>query len=105
MLHVLNHPLPDEIKVLNVNFPNGVESDTESKIVKLCPVKYVDEPIPATDPRGVSVYWLWGKTIANLHPDTDSYVLIHEKKITITPITLDLGKPLLKYLKDYFTKE
>ena len=105
VVQVLNNPLPYKIKVLNVNFPNSVNSDTESRIVGLCQVKYVDEAIEALDPRGVPVFWLWGKTKTDLPHDTDSFVLINEKKITITPISLNLGDTFLEDLKEYFSED
>jgi len=103
VLQVLNNPLPTEIKVINVNFPNSVNSDTDRKIVGLCQVKYVDEAIEVLDPRGVPVFWLWGKTKTDLPRNTDSYVLLKEKKITITPINLNLGDSFLEDLKGYFS--
>ncbi len=105
VLQLLNNPLPDKIKVLNINFPNSINSAANSKIVELCQVKYVDEAIEALDPRGVPVFWLWGKTKAQLTRNTDSYVLIHEKKITITPISLNLGDSFLEDLKEYFSED
>jgi len=105
VVQVLKNPLPDTIKVLNVNFPNSVNSATDSRIVGLCQVKYVDEAIEALDPRGVPVFWLWGKTKTDLPLDTDSFVLINENKITITPISLNLGDSFLEDLKEYFSED
>jgi len=105
VVQVLKNPLPDKIKVINVNFPNSVNSATDSRIVGLCHVKYVDEAIEALDPRGVPVFWLWGKTKTDLPLDTDSFVLINENKITITPISLNLGDSFLEDLKEYFSED
>jgi 5'-nucleotidase len=105
VIRVLNDPLPENIKILNVNFPNSLTSKTESRIVGLCPVKYVDEAIPALDPRGVEVFWFWGKTKAELPSDTDSYVLLKEKKISISPISLNLGDAYLENLREYFSED
>ena len=102
--HVLSNPLPNSVKILNVNFPNSVELETKLKVVKLCPVKYIDEAIEALDPRNIPVYWLWGQTQSNLPIETDSYVLLEEKLITISPISLNLESSHLEDMKDYFSK-
>ncbi|MHA1237401.1 MAG: hypothetical protein ACTSQ9_07070, partial [Candidatus Hodarchaeales archaeon] len=102
---VLNNPLPNKIKVLNVNFLISINFTTDSRIVRLYQVKYVDEAIEALDPRGVPVFWLWGKTKTDLPLDTDSFVLINENKITITPISLNLGDSFLEDLKEYFSED
>jgi 5'-nucleotidase len=102
--YILSNPLPNSVKVLNVNFPNSVDLATKCKVVRLCPVKYIDKAIEALDPRNIPVYWLWGQVQENLPKDTDSYVLINEKLITISPISLDLGSSQLAEIKDYFSK-
>ena len=101
--HIIDNPLPSELKVLNINFPYTVTMETKKKFVKLCPVKYIDEAIEAKDPRGTTVFWQWGKTRPNLPPNTDSYVLLEEKLITITPISLNLGDRYLEETKTYFS--
>ncbi|MHA1976602.1 MAG: 5'/3'-nucleotidase SurE [Candidatus Hodarchaeales archaeon] len=101
--YVISHSFPDPVKVLNVNFPNTIDGNTKIKIVKLCPVKYIDKAIEALDPRNIPVYWLWGQVQDNLPKDTDSYVLINEKLITISPISLDLGSNHLQEIKHFFS--
>ena len=94
--------LPEGIMILNINFPNNVSLKTKLDVVKLCPVKYIDEAIEAKDPRNVSVYWLWGKNRSKLPINTDSYALLKKHQITITPISLNLGDHYLKQTKDFF---
>jgi 5'-nucleotidase len=103
--NVLKHPLPNGIKFLNVNFPSSVNNDTPYDIVRLCPIKYVDETIEQTDPRGVPIYWIWGDVVSNLPQDTDSHSLLIKKLITITPIGLGFDQELLSSLKDYFSTQ
>jgi 5'-nucleotidase len=103
--NVLKHPLPIGIKFLNVNFPISVNNDTPYDIVRLCPIKYIDEAIEQTDPRGVPIYWIWGDVVSNLPQDTDSHSLLIKKLITITPIGLGFDQELLSSLKDYFSTQ
>ena len=72
------------------------------RVVKLCQIKYIDEAIEAKDPRNVSVYWLWGKNLAKLPVNTDSYTLLQKQQISITPISLNLGDQYLQETKDFF---
>lgn len=102
--HVLSNPFPNSVKILNINFPNSVDLATKIKVVQLCPVKYIDEAIETLDPRNIPVYWLWGQVQSNLPIDTDSYVLLEEKLITISPISLNLGSYHLEEMKDYFSQ-
>ncbi len=100
--HLISHPLPKPVNILNINFPNSVDLTTNIRVVKLCPVKYIDEAIEALDPREIPVYWLWGEVQDDLPKETDSYVLIHEKEITVSPISLDLASLHLSKMKEYF---
>ena len=100
---IISTSLTDPVKILNVNFPISINETTQIKVVRLCPVKYIDEAIETLDPRNNPVYWLWGQVQENLPKDTDSYVLINEKLITISPISLDLGSSHLEKTKKYFS--
>ncbi|MFX0051324.1 MAG: 5'/3'-nucleotidase SurE [Candidatus Hodarchaeota archaeon] len=100
--HVIQHPLPEGIKFLNVNFPSSVNKDTPVDIVRLCPIKYIDEAIVQKDPRGVPIYWIWGEVVSNLPQKTDSHSLLIKKHITITPIGLGFDQDLICSFKDFF---
>ena len=100
--HVLENPLPHEIRFLNVNFPSTTTDDTPIEIVKLAPEKYVNNVIEQQDPRNTTIYWIWGDSVADLEPNSDAYVLTNKRHITITPISLGFGRWAINPLKEYF---
>ncbi len=77
--------------VLNINFPNidskkieGVEITRQGKRV------YKDEVKIINDPQGTTHYWLGGDLPdGKIEPDTD-FEAIHNNKVSITPLSLDL---------------
>jgi len=84
---VLENGLPKEVAFLNVNFPNTISEDTPIKICKMALSKYQDYTIEKQDPRGVPYYWIWGTKI-EVSDNTDTYAVLKDKIISITPITL-----------------
>ena len=68
-------------------FPDTVSAETPIKYHKTAVTKYRDYTIRREDPRGVPYYWIWGQT-HDLPEDTDSYAVLKQKVISITPITL-----------------
>lgn len=99
---VLENPLPEEIRFLNVNFPATTTKDTPFEIVTLAPEKYINEVIEQQDPRNTTIYWIWGEMVENLKPNTDAYVLTNKRNISITPISLGFGRWAIKPLQEYF---
>ena len=99
---VLENPLPDDIRFLNVNFPSSTEENTHIEIVTLAPEKYINDVIEQQDPRGTTIYWIWGGAVANIKPNTDAYVVANKKNISITPISLGFGRWAITPLKEYF---
>ncbi len=100
--YVLENPLPDGIRFLNVNFPSTTDENTPIEIVTLATEKYINDVIEDQDPRNTTIYWIWGEAVANLKPGTDAYVLTNKKHISITPISLGFGRWAQNPLKEYF---
>lgn len=103
--HVLEEPLPDGIRFLNVNFPSDTDETTPIEIVSLAPEKYINEVIEQKDPRNTTIYWIWGDATEHLQPNTDSYVLTNKRHIAMTPISLGFGRWAIQPLKEYFKIE
>jgi len=83
---------PENIDVLNVNFPNALTN--EFKAVPLAKLRYSNIIVKRTDPRGLHYYWLYGQPLKP-EPGTDVYTILVEKKIAVTPISIQyLAKPL-----------
>ncbi|MFX0114355.1 MAG: 5'/3'-nucleotidase SurE [Candidatus Hodarchaeota archaeon] len=91
---ILQNKLPKGVAFLNVNFPADVSLDTPSLITKISPIGYTVDVQEIRDPRGTSVYWVWGPMKEEFEPGTDIYTLLVENKISITPISLSLTAPL-----------
>ena len=99
---VLENPLPQDIRFLNVNFPSTTDENTPIEIVNLAPEKYINDVIEQQDPRNTTIYWIWGDAAENLKPNTDAYVLTNKRHIAMTPISLGFGRWAVTPLKEYF---
>ena len=78
---------PDDIELLNVNFPFNINSKTKIKVVKTDHMVFDDRVMKKMDPRGKDYYWLYGELRKDLDPNADIYNLF-KGYITITPIKL-----------------
>lgn len=86
---MLKEPLPKNIDLLNVNFPSNVNSKTEIRMAKLARFKFRNFVVKRTDPQGQMYYWLDGRLTRNFRRGEDTYTIYRERKIGITPISLD----------------
>ena len=90
---ILECGLPTGVAFLNVNFPVNVSLDTQILITDVSPIGYTVDVQEIVDPRGSSVYWVWGPMDEEFKRGTDIHTLLVENKISISPITLSLGAP------------
>jgi 5'-nucleotidase len=90
---IIQNSLPNGIGFLNVNFPAAVSMDTTILLTTVSPIGYTVDVQEIRDPRGTSVYWVWGPMKEEFEPGTDIHTLLIENKISITPITLSLTAP------------
>ena len=44
-----------------------------------------------TDPRGTSVYWVWGPMKEEFTKGTDIHTILIEKKVSISPIHISIS--------------
>ena len=98
---IINNPLPEGIRFLNVNFPADVNENSKLKVVTLARKKYSNDIIEAKDPRGTTVFWIWGDIIPNIPENSDSHAVMHGI-IAVTPISLGFGRWALPVLQKYF---
>lgn len=84
------YPL-DRSVILNVNVPNLAVNEIRGvEITKLGKRHYYDNLIEREDPKKDKYYWIEGiLTHDTLDVGTDVYA-IHEKKVSITPLRLDI---------------
>ena len=91
---VLEHGLPENVDLLNINIPHFVEKDTEVEITRLARKIFRTEVEERHDPRGRPYYWIAGDLIREEKEGTDVHALMQNGHISITPITLDSTSPI-----------
>jgi 5'-nucleotidase len=86
---VLEKGLPEDVDLLNVNVPYGVE-EAGVRITRLARRMYTTRVQERSDPRGRTYYWIDGDAIYDAEEGTDVHVVRVEKCVSITPLKLDL---------------
>lgn len=105
---VLEHGMPPGAALLNVNFPSHVDSKTEITLTEIGRRKYTDRVIVRKDPRGRAYYWLFGERLAHFPPKTDAEAVLMEKKVSISPMLLNVSGPVtdsLERLRERVTRK
>jgi len=100
---VLEHGMPPETELLNVNFPSRMDLQTEITLTQVARRKYTDKVIVRKDPRGRPYYWLFGERLPSFPQNTDADAVLSGKRISITPLVLNMSGPVsegLQALKD-----
>jgi 5'-nucleotidase len=87
---VARRGMPTGVDVISVNFPRRLRRGVAARLVKAAKLRYAQQVERRTAPRGVSYFWLYGK---DLEPerDTDVYVVLKERNIAVTALTLNLN--------------
>lgn len=100
--HVLKKGMPEDCDLLNLNIPSNPINE-EFEVVSLGNRMYMPIIETRLDPRGKPYYWIAGDQCEFKEKGTDGNALIHENKITLTPLKIDQtgNKDLLKkWLED-----
>jgi 5'-nucleotidase len=85
----LARPLPSHL-LLNVNIPPGVEPDGYV-VTRLGKHSYGSGVVEQTDPRGRKYYWIGGNEYQHEDiPGSDCNVVLRERRVSVTPLMLDL---------------
>ena len=85
----LARDLPPHL-LLNVNVPPGVEPDG-FVVTRLGKHSYGSDVVEKTDPRGRNYYWIGGNEYQHEDiPGSDCNVVLREKRVSVTPLMLDL---------------
>jgi 5'-nucleotidase len=87
---VLNRGLPKGVDMLNVNVPSDATQETEMAITRLARKRYCPTVEERIDPRGHPYYWIVGRRMEEFEPGTDAYALKVERKVSVTPINIDM---------------
>lgn len=98
---LLRHGLPENVDLLNINFPASVGEDTEIEITHLAKKVYRTKAEKRQDPRGRTYYWIDGELIREAEEGSDVHAVLKKGNISITPLTLDsTAKIDLKQIED-----
>ena len=86
---VLEHGLPEGVDLLNLNVPADATEDTEIVVTRLARKIFRTTVQERFDPRGRPYYWIDGDLICCDAEGTDVQTIYQDKKISLTPLTLD----------------
>jgi 5'-nucleotidase len=86
---VLEHGLPEGVDVLNLNVPADAREDMEIVVTRLARKIFKTTVQERFDPRGRPYYWIDGDLICSDAEGTDVQTIYQDKKISLTPLTLD----------------
>jgi len=87
---VLKLDWPEKLAFLNVNYPKEITKDTQVYITTPTLYKYNNYMVEKSDPRNLPYLWLWGEKKKKFHENTDSWAIVEQNAISISPISLDL---------------
>ncbi|ADT83584.1 5'/3'-nucleotidase SurE [Thermococcus barophilus] len=101
---VLEKGLPKGVDMLNVNIPYDADESTPIEITRLARRMYQPSVEERIDPKGTPYYWIVGTQCPRdvLEPGTDMYAVKVERKVSVTPINIDMTADVdLKYLRGH----
>jgi 5'-nucleotidase len=88
----LKNPMPDRT-LLNVNVPSH-GPPTGYEVTRLGRHRYTGDVVEKQDPRGRTYFWIGGSGYEHERtPGTDVHAVHDERRISITPLQLDLTEP------------
>ncbi|NJE08782.1 5'/3'-nucleotidase SurE [Thermococcus sp. M39] len=89
---VLKRGLPEGVDMLNVNVPYDANENTPIEITRLARRMYNPSIEERIDPKGTPYYWIVGTQCPRevLEPGTDMYAVKVERKVSVTPINIDM---------------
>lgn len=89
---MLNGGLDDKIQLIKIDVPSDATFETPWDITRLSPVRYYIPQAPERDswdepkPPGYQLQ----TDMSKFPPDSDVYTVLEKKRISVTPITLDM---------------
>lgn len=86
---VLDQGLPEGVDLLNLNVPEGATENTDIVMTRLARKIFRTSVQERFDPRGRPYYWIDGDLICSEAEGTDVRAVYQDRKISITPLTLD----------------
>ena len=91
---VLEHGMPPDTEILNVNFPSKMDQTTPIVLTDIARRKYTQKVLVRKDPRGRPYYWLFGERLSDFPPNSDAEAVLEKRRISITPMMLNMTGPM-----------
>nr|WP_321431324.1 5'/3'-nucleotidase SurE [uncultured Methanolobus sp.] len=91
---VLEHGLPENVDLLNVNIPHHAEDDPDIEITRLARKFFKTDVEERHDPRGRPYYWIAGELLVDEEEGTDVHAIMNNGNVSVTPISLDATSPI-----------
>ncbi|MDR3063565.1 MAG: 5'/3'-nucleotidase SurE [Methanobrevibacter sp.] len=86
---ILSEGLPENIDLININIPSKLDDD-EIELTKLGGRAFKPFVETRLDPRGKPYYWVDGHPVEEHEEETDGYALKVKKRVSISPLKIDL---------------
>lgn len=87
---VLDLGLPSGVDMLNVNVPSDATQKIPVVLTRLTRRMFRPTVEERIDPKGNPYYWVVGRRCKNFEPGTDAHALKVERKVSVTPINIDM---------------
>ncbi|MGC8679122.1 MAG: 5'/3'-nucleotidase SurE [Fervidicoccaceae archaeon] len=88
--HLLEKGMPKGFDLISVNFPSVIGKKTKVKIAKPARIRFAQYTERRIDPQGRPYFWIYGEPTSP-EEGTDAYIVLVEKNIALTPISLNLS--------------
>jgi 5'-nucleotidase len=86
-----NRALPDDVDVLKIDVPWGASIDTEWRMTRVSRRRVYWPTRPERVAGDGRLGYKFNTDASKAEPDSDVYVLMHEKAIAVTPMSLDMS--------------
>lgn len=87
---ILELEWPENLAFLNVNYPKEITKNTRVFITSPTLYKYDNYMVEKKDPRNLPYLWLWGERKKTFRENSDTWAVVEQNGISISPISLDL---------------
>lgn len=99
--NIISKGMPDNVRILNVNFPSGISLETEVRVTRQAYMnygKYV-KPLKRRFEEGYNLEWELNDKLHEVPEDTDIYAVYFDKVISVTPMSSLMYVDVKNYYK------
>lgn len=87
--NILKYGMPENVRILNINFPTGIDVTTEVRVTKQAYMNYGEyiNPGERDFDKGQLLKWKLNHRLHEAQLDTDIYAMHFDKVISVTPMS------------------